>query len=56
MNANGSPGVRADLDLGGTLPVLRGVTIGLFVGGAVLLIGGVLLIVLPLVTRRRSPA
>ena len=55
MNADGTAGVHADLDLGGTLPVLRGVTIGLFVGGGVLLVGGVLLIVLPLVTRRRDP-
>lgn len=55
MNADASPGVRADLDLGGTLPVLRWVTVGLFVGGALLLIGGGLLIVLPLTTRRRGP-
>jgi hypothetical protein len=54
MNADGSAGVHADLDLGGTLPVLRAATIGLFVSGGLLLIGGVLLIVLPLVTRRRD--
>jgi hypothetical protein len=53
MNADSSQGVRADVDLGGTLPVLRGVTIGLFVGGGVLLAGGLLLVVLPLATRRR---
>jgi hypothetical protein len=55
MNADGSAGVHADVDLGGKLPVLRGATIGLFVGGGLLLVGGVLLIVLPLVTRRRDP-
>jgi hypothetical protein len=55
MNADGSAGVHADLDLGGQLPVLRGATIGLFVGGGLLLVGGVLLIVLPLATRRRDP-
>jgi hypothetical protein len=54
MNADGSAGVHADVDLGGTLPVLRGATIGLFAAGGVLLVGGVLLIVLPLVTRRRE--
>jgi hypothetical protein len=53
MNADGSPGVQADLDLGGTLPVLRGATVGLLVAGGVLLLGGLLLVVLPLVTRRR---
>jgi hypothetical protein len=55
MNADGSAGVHADVDLGGTLPVLRGATIGLFAAGGVLLVGGVLLIVLPIVTRRRVP-
>ena len=55
MNADGTAGVHADVDLGGTLPVLRGATIGLFVAGGVLLVGGVLLIVLPLTTRRRDP-
>lgn len=54
MNADGTAGVRADVDLGGTLPVLRGATIGLFVAGGVLLVGGVLLIVLPLVIRRQG--
>ena len=55
MNADGTAGVHADVDLGGTLPVLRGATIGLFAAGGVLLVGGVLLIVLPIVTRRRDP-
>jgi hypothetical protein len=55
MNADGSAGVGADVDLGGTLPVLRWATIGLFAGGGVLLLGGLLLIVLPLATRRRTP-
>jgi hypothetical protein len=55
MNADGSPGVRADLDLGGTLPVLRGVTIGLLVAGSLLLLGGAVLILLPLLTRRPEP-
>ncbi len=54
MNADGSAGVHADVDVGGALPVLRGTTIGLFVGGGVLLVGGVLLIVLPIVTRRQA--
>jgi hypothetical protein len=56
MNADGSPGVRADLDLGGTLPVLRWATVGLLVAGGVLLLGGLVLALLPLVTRRRTAA
>jgi hypothetical protein len=56
MNADGSAGVRADLDLGGTLPFLRWATVGLLVAGAVLLLGGLLLALLPLVTRRRAAA
>ena len=40
MNADGSAGVRAELDLGGTLPVLRWVTVGLLVGGGLALLGG----------------
>jgi hypothetical protein len=55
MNADGSAGVAADVDLGGTLPVLRWATISLFVAGGLLLAAGILLIVLPLATRRRGP-
>jgi len=54
MNADGTAGEHADVDLGGTQPFLRGATIGLFAAGGVLLVGGVLLIVLPLVTRREG--
>jgi hypothetical protein len=52
MNADGSPGVAADVDLGGTLPVLRWVTVVLLVAGGLLVFGGALLVVLPLATRR----
>jgi hypothetical protein len=55
MNAAGTPGVQADLDLGGTLPVLRGITIALFVAGGLLVLGGAALILLPLLTRRPEP-
>ncbi|HST65788.1 MAG TPA: hypothetical protein VLM05_11425 [Mycobacteriales bacterium] len=55
MNADGSPAVSADVDLGGTLPVLRWATGVLFALGAVFFLGGLLLIVLPLATRRRAP-
>jgi hypothetical protein len=55
MNADGSAGVRADVDLGGTLPVLRWATIVLFVAGGLMLAAGLLLMLLPVVTRRREP-
>ncbi|HEV7656351.1 MAG TPA: hypothetical protein VGP36_16675 [Mycobacteriales bacterium] len=54
MNADGSAGVDADLDLGGTVPGLRWATVALFVAGGVLLLGGLLLVALPLATRRRQ--
>jgi hypothetical protein len=54
MNADGSPGVAADLDLGGTLPILRWTTVGLLVLGGFLLAGGALLVILPLAGRRRA--
>lgn len=53
MNADGSSGVRADLDLGGELPGLRWVTAALITLGAVLLLGGALLVILPLTVGRR---
>jgi hypothetical protein len=56
MNADGSARVRADVDLGGTLPVLRTATIVLFVAGGLILAAGLLLMLLPVVTRRREPS
>jgi hypothetical protein len=53
MNADGSSGVRADLDLGGELPGLGWVTVALITLGAVLLLGGALLVILPLTVGRR---
>jgi hypothetical protein len=53
MNADGSSGVRADLDIGGELPGLGWVTVALITLGAVLLLGGALLVILPLTVGRR---
>jgi hypothetical protein len=54
MNADGSPGVHADVTLGGSLPVLRWIAVGLFVVGGVVLAGGLVLVILALATRPRS--
>jgi hypothetical protein len=46
MNADGSRGVTARGDVGATVPALGGIAVGLLAGGAVLLAGGTLLVVL----------
>jgi hypothetical protein len=52
MNADGSRGVAADVDLGAKLSFLLWVAIGVLIGGVLLLGGGVALIVL---AARRGP-
>jgi hypothetical protein len=44
MNADGAPGVTADLQLGATIPWLEGLTVGLFIAMTVLLLGGTALL------------
>ena len=48
MNAEGSPGVALQADMGVKFPYLRGFGIGLMVFGVVLLIAGACLVILPL--------
>jgi hypothetical protein len=55
MDADGSPGVAADVRAGATLPALTGLAILLLVAGAALLILGTVLLVLAAVGARRYP-
>ena len=54
MNADGSRPVAAELTAGVTAPVMRGLWIGLGVGGAVALLAGALLVALAFRTDRRT--
>jgi hypothetical protein len=44
MNADASPGIGVQADLGARIPAMLWIAIGLLVGGAVFLVGGSLLI------------
>jgi hypothetical protein len=55
MNANGSRGVAADIDLGAKLSFLVWVAIGLLIGGVLVVGGSTALIVLAARTRRPPP-
>ena len=52
MNADGSRPVSLQVDVAATLPALPWIATGLLIGGVAFLIGGILLIVVPL--RRAS--
>jgi hypothetical protein len=54
MNADGSPGVDADVSIGGTLPAIRAVSIGALIGSGVLLTIGTAMILVAFTTRRSA--
>ena len=54
MNADGSPGVDADVSIGSTLPGVLPVSIGALVAGGVLLLLGIVVIVVTVATRRTT--
>jgi hypothetical protein len=56
MNADGRPGLDVGADLGAELPSVLWVGLGVALAGAVLLLGGVLLIVIAIRRRRNGPA
>ena len=56
MNADGSRGVVADVDLGAKLSFLLWVALGLFLGGVLVVGGSTALVVLAARTRQPPPA
>jgi hypothetical protein len=54
---DGTPGVQAQVDVGADIPELTGLSVGLLIGGLVLLVGGVALVVVGAVglSRPRAP-
>jgi hypothetical protein len=54
MNTDGSAGVAVRADVGAEVPALRGLEIGLLLGGVVLLAGGVVLIARPVYNASRN--
>ena len=54
MNADGGAGVDVTADLGATMPMLTGVTIGSFVFAGLFLTGGVVLMVIAFRRSRRG--
>lgn len=55
MNADGRPGIDVETDLGAKMPALPWIAVGVLAAGAVVLVGGALLIVGAIRRRRASP-
>ena len=56
MNANGSPQLTVNAQLGVEVPALTGIAIGFLVAGLVVLIGAAFLIIIPIRRAVRKPA
>ena len=52
MNADGSPGVDANISAGATLPAVLPISVIALVAGGILVLAGIALVVLPITTRR----
>jgi hypothetical protein len=55
MNADGTPGIRAEFDAGATLPVVRPIALWSLAAGAFLAVIGVAMIIIAVATRRSAP-
>lgn len=55
LNADGSPAIDASVSVGAVVPVLRGIAVGLCIGGSVLFFLGLALVLIAVVSYERQP-